>query len=163
MENKSLRGIPLKIITEEIMKVSYVKILTDEGVETFKIPTHVQNYRLRHLLNPNFIISFEVVKTRKNWILKHIHNYQDIFQKAKYNYQDYLTISEIAKIILIYSKEDQKTGLLRFIENYLETKDNIDLLNFEVLVLEFLGFIPDKSKILDSRERMFMGKYSNNL
>jgi hypothetical protein len=162
MEQRLISGIPLSIFTDELMNISFVRVLTKDSVESYKIPTHIDNYKYKHFLNPLFFLEVEIIKTRKNWIFKHIHNYKNL-RKIK-TYEEALNQSEVVKMILKYVQEDQETNILDFVLDFFQNGDLVEgIVDFEVQLLEKLGFIPEKCNTLNNQNRVRIGKEGNEL
>ena len=142
MEIRTVQAILLGHRVDELMNISYLKILTEEYIESVKLPTAIQNYRLQHLLQPNFLLEMELVKTKKNWIVKGILNHREFCLPT--NYAEHLKIAEIINLINKYSREGQELKILDLlIITFESTKlTDLDLVDFESKLLERLGFAP---------------------
>ncbi len=150
METRNLKAIVVSCYTDDLINVTYLKILTEVAVESIKLPTALSNYRLQHLLRPNFILDIEVVKTRKNWILKGILHYQPFCHPK--TYQCYLKLAEVFLLVNKFCYEGQQVDLLSFLVNKLSLIDleTLDINLFELSLLQKLGFAPKED-------------YSNNI
>lgn len=140
MEQREIIGIPLKVINDEIFKVTYVRFLSQTSLETIKLPTNLQDYKFGHLISPNYLLHIEVIKTKKNWILKDVLASERIANPNAY--QDFLKQSEVVKLLLEYMREDQEISILPFLQTQMSQLTTLDLLTFESQLLEELGFIP---------------------
>ncbi len=142
MEKQNIQGIPLKIFSDKLMKVSYVSFLTNDTLLSAKLPTIINNYKLGHFIQPNYLLDIELIKTRKNWIVRGIHKYEKIAELK--DYKDYTTHSKIINLIYKYIKEDQGVNIMNFIIKTLQVKkiSKIDTKLFESRLLKELGFIP---------------------
>ncbi len=143
MEIRNLKAIVLNHYTDDLINVTYLKILTETTVESIKLPTVLSNYRLQHLLRPNFVLDIEVVKTRKNWILKSILHYQSFCHPK--TYQCYLKLAEVFSLINKFCYEGQQVDLLSFLINELSliNLETLDITLFELNLLQKLGFAPN--------------------
>lgn len=138
MELREIRGVVLKCYSDELFKFTYIKFLTENTLESIKIPTQIENFKLNHVLNPNFLLQIEVIKTRKNWILKNVLEYQRISEPKKY--VEFIKQSEISKITLNHTHEDQEIDILSYFIQTVQKIDTVDLKIYETELLSKLGF-----------------------
>lgn len=132
----------LSVYSDRLTNLTFAKVLTESRVETVKLPTVVENYRLGHLLQPNYVLEVELLKTRKNWILKHILSHQNFCQLTKYT--DHLKFAQLMALLNQYTRDGQDVDLLSYLVGYFEHSAiaNLDLVEFESKLLERLGFAP---------------------
>ncbi len=107
---RQIKGVVLEVTTERISKVAFCKILTYQKLEEIKLPTIPEKYKLTHLLQPNYLIDFEVVLTRKNWILTSIYSFNTIVSPK--NYEEYLLYFKQIEYIKNHLKVEQNTHIL---------------------------------------------------
>jgi len=69
---KQIQGYILKIREDLIINSAFAQVLTDQTLIEVKLPTKVENYRYRSVLNFGHLLAFDLVKTRKHWIVTHI-------------------------------------------------------------------------------------------
>jgi hypothetical protein len=138
MELREIWGIPLKIFTDEVLKFSYVRVLTADSLESVKISSEISTFKFAYILNPSYLVKMELVKTRKNWILKNVLEFKHISEPKVYT--DYLKQAEISKLIIKNIHEEQEVAVLPFVTNSLENISNLDLVEFEKSLLSELGF-----------------------
>jgi len=140
MEKRTVVGLPLSIFTDSVMGLSFVKLLTNQQLEVIKIPKHIDQFNQNYLLKSVHLIEVELVKTRKNWILKEIIFFETLFNLQKY--EDFLKHKEIISILLAYIKEDQMVEILPFLVSSFMKKqvEKIDFAKFEQELLVKLGF-----------------------
>jgi hypothetical protein len=141
MEVRNLWILPLNTYTDEVLKLSYLKILTESKFETIKLPTYLAQYRYQHLMTPTNVLYVELIKTKKNWILKNILETKKILETD--SYVDYLKFAEVVNIVLKYFQVDMETSLLKvFIEIFNSSPDiqNIDTKQVEEKINICLGF-----------------------
>jgi hypothetical protein len=140
MEYKKIEALPLKVFTDEIFKISYLSCLTRDNYLKIKLPCNVKNYKYQHLLKPNFIITCELIKTRKNWILKDILGFIEICQLK--SFEDYLKYSQICNHLEENIRENQPLDTLDFLEKFWQKNSiqNISLSEFESSLKINLGF-----------------------
>ncbi len=138
MEIQQLTGIFLEVYTDSILNISYGRILTDSTLTSVKLPTQIDNYKYKHLIQPNQLLSIEIVKTKKNWILQHILHSKEIYKPK--DYQDFLFFAESIKMIRQNLREEQTTSALLIIINYWSQCERIDLAVFEKILQKVLGF-----------------------
>lgn len=140
MEKRDFWSVPLKIYTDEVFNISYIKVLGENIFESIKIPTTLDRCKSRHLLNPNYLLHIEVIKTRKNWIFKNVLEYRQLMKPN--SYQDYLKQAQLVNIILKHIHEGEETDLLSWVEDYFKNHilAQIELRAFENELMKQLGF-----------------------
>jgi hypothetical protein len=138
MEIKQLTGIFLDVYTDTVLNLSYGRFLTDSTLTSIKLPTQIDNYKYKHLIQPNQLLNIEVVKTKKNWILRHILHSKEIYKPK--DYQDFLYFAESIKSIKNNLREEQTTSALPVLVEYWSLCERIDLAVFEKLLQKVLGF-----------------------
>lgn len=140
MEKKTITGIPLSIWSDQILKVSYVKVLESDFVEEVKLPTEVNNYKNRHLIQPNYLLSMELIKTKKNWVLRSV---LQAFKICELNeFQDYLHFSNLVKKIdesVICGQ--QITGGINIFQQALEEIPHWDNTQIQIIQSKWQSFL----------------------
>jgi len=140
MEIRTLVGIPLEVYSDEILGVSYLKIITTETLESVKLPTSLKNYKHRHLLTPNTVITCEVIKTKKNWVISSV---QKSFALCELNsYQDYLKFATVSQRVKKSLKYGQRSDILDFLVDFFKINSiaSLDISHFENSLNKNLGF-----------------------
>jgi hypothetical protein len=138
MEFREIKGVVLRCYSDELFKFTYIRFLSENTLESIKIPTQLENFKLNHILNPNFLLHIEIIKTRKNWILKNIIEYTRIGEPVKYI--DFIKQSEMTKLTLENIQEDQEVNVLDFFIHSVQNIDLLDLKEYEKNLLTRLGF-----------------------
>jgi hypothetical protein len=163
MELRNVQAIVLSQHTDELMNVSYLKILTLEHIESVKLPTAVKNYRLQHLLRPNYLLELELIRTKKNWIVKGILDHEEFCPLD--NYTEYLKFAEIVALINKYSHDGQEVKILDLLVNTFRRANiqNLDLVSFESRLLQRLGFAPHLEAEANLPLRLHWAKSSSGL
>jgi len=139
MQSRVFTGIVLEVRTDALSKVSYIKVLTTDSVEFFKLPTNVDSYKYGFLLSPKKIITGEIVKTKKNWVLRSILTTKDIWDPQ--NFTDYLSFTQGIKLLAESLKEGEVTNIFYHIENYFASLSKaFDPQEFEYFFLQKSGF-----------------------
>lgn len=140
MEIRQTKGWILDIYNDEILGLCYLKVLTEQRFESLKLPTSWQKYKLAHLIRPDYFLDLELVKTRKNWVLKQILGYQVLFSLV--SYKDFLKIRDLQKILLNYLYEGQEVSILSWLESFFSqtTLEHLPLDLFEKKLKQQLGF-----------------------
>jgi hypothetical protein len=140
MELREIWVWPMGFYTDEILKLSYLRVLTKDHIESIKLPTSVSNYRHNHQLNPRYLLKIELIKTRKNWILKSIIEHIELLKPD--NYQGLLKLGEMTQILLKHTHTDQEVHILDFIEDTISKGDisTLNLAEFEKKLEGKLGF-----------------------
>jgi hypothetical protein len=125
---------------DEVAGIFYMRVLTENKCENLRIGKNFEKQSFKHLLQPNYLLQVELIKTVKNWILKEVFSYQVLFTPKTYS--DYEKIASIQKILNQLLHEGQETDLLIHLINYfknIELKD-LKVEDFENKVLNILGF-----------------------
>lgn len=138
MEFKEISGIVLNHYIDEVLKFSYIKFLTNTTLESIKLPLQSGGSKHYHLLNPSYLLHIEIVKTRKNWILRNITQYSKI--SNPHEYADFIKQAEIVKITLSHILVDQEVSVLEFFTKAMENIKNTELKSYENTLLTELGF-----------------------
>ena len=138
MEIRQVKGIFVHIFNDTVLNISYGKILTEKRVESLKFPTNINNYKYRHLVQPHYLLHIEIVKTRKNWIVKSILGHQELYNPETYD--DFVKLSEISKIISDNVIDEQDTNILYFIVTFLKNAKQLNVSDFDKLLQKNLGF-----------------------
>jgi hypothetical protein len=138
MELREEWAIPLSIYSDELFPFSYVRVITPTHYESFKLSTQIESCKFKHLLNPNYTIKCELIKTRKNWILKSILEYKAICHPDAFS--DYLKQAEMVKIISEHVTQDQEVEIYDFVAESLGNLTNIKLKEFKKDISKKLGF-----------------------
>ncbi len=140
MEKRDLWCVPLKIYTDEVFNISYVKILGEGCFESIKIPTTLEKFKSRHILNPSHLLHVEMIKTRKNWILKNVLEHRQIMQLD--TYPDFLKQAQLITVLLKHLYDDQETRLLPWLVEYFEGRafGEVEIVKFESELMQQLGF-----------------------
>ena len=146
MEIRSnVKFIVLSIYQDELAKICYLKILTENAVESVKIPAAKEKNVFWHLLEFRNLLTGNFVKTRKNWILKEIVNFTTFILP-----KSYLEYENVAKMQIICNKllkDGVDTKILPFLltESAMFELEKADFYNFEHKLLAFLGFAKNPS------------------
>jgi hypothetical protein len=140
MDVRNLWILPLTVYTDEVLRLSYLKYLTKSKFETLKLPIHLTQYNDQHLLNPSNLILVEVVRTKKNWILRNILQTREIIKIREY--VDYIKFAQLTKTIMNYFQEESEVEILELIINLFTTYgvENLDLKKLEEDLECSLGF-----------------------
>ena len=142
MEIRQISGIFIDTYHDSILGLSYGKILTESTLESIRFPTLLDNYKYKYLIEPNQLLQLEVIKTKKNWILRSINQSQVIYQPK--DYQDFVVFCEAIKFLKSNIMEQQSTSALSSIISYFESvninNSKINLLVFEKTISQSLGF-----------------------
>jgi hypothetical protein len=138
MEIRQVKGIFVHIFTDTVLNLSYGKILTEKRVESLKFPTNIENYKYKHLIQPHYLLHIEIVKTRKNWIVKSVLGHEELYKPETYD--DYVKLSEISKILSGNVIDEQDTNILYFIVTFFKNSKVLNVSNFDKLLQKNLGF-----------------------
>lgn len=147
MKLKQVSGIVLSVYTDSVMGVSWIKLLTNKKLESFKLPQDIGKYKQSHLINPSYLLEIEIIKTAKNWIVKDILRYEKV--RTLEDYDQILKYTQEIKLLHKYIYQEQETNILPFIYDYFNNKfEKESVEEFEVFILEKLGF---SNKIQNSK------------
>jgi len=163
MQTRNFLAIFLSHFTDEISHLSYLKVLTENKVETLKLPTSLTNYRYQHLLKPNLLLELEAVKTKKNWILTGILGYKPYCHPKTYH--DHLKLAAIIHLINRFCQEEQPISVLDWLTKKfdLSNLEAVDLHIFESELLKQLGFIPQLEANHNLVKTLTLAKATNGL
>lgn len=140
MEFRTITGLVLATSVDEVWNITFAKILTEDGLETIKIPSLIKDFKQGHIIKPDNLLQIEIVKTKKNWIIKNINRSHRWCEPASFN--DYLKLSRLLEFLAKSIKVGEKTDCLKFIINYFTNKniEEIDTDNFQISFLTFMGY-----------------------
>jgi len=139
METKEVFGVVLSSYQDKVIGYTYLHILTNNGLESFRLTQSLDKSNFANYLGPNYYLNFEVVKTSKNWIFKDIINSKLLWQSSKWS--DYQWLTEVVKLFIYYSKDTHPNAKLLDFYKYLLSLDKklaVDLV--EKKLLEISGF-----------------------
>lgn len=161
MELREIQAIPITLYSDDIFKTSWLKVLTADSYFSIKLPTYYTGYRHTHLLNSTYHLEIEIIKTRKNWILKNINSINKTVSCQKYT--DHIKLAALTKSLTKFIKEDQQL----FIKDYIIAQiKNIETFNktiFEAELLSKLGFSIQEQNEADQLRSTSIGRVANNL
>ena len=138
MEIRQVKGIFVHIFTDTVLNLSYGKILTEKRVESLKFPSNIENYKYKYLIQPHYLLHIEIVKTKKNWIVKSVLGHEELYKPETYD--DYVKLSEISKLLSKNVIDEENTNVLYFLVAYLKNVKHINVEDFNKLLQKNLGF-----------------------
>lgn len=160
MEQLETTVLCLRTSADKIMNATFVTVLGPESLFSIKLPTNLEKYRFANQISPLYLLDVELIKTKKNWILKNINRFETLATIS--NYAQITALSEIVKTILRYVREDQETDILPFVTRYIsENIMQFDGADFEALLLEQLGFSSQNTGTI--QEQTKKAKLENDL
>lgn len=149
---KQIKGYLLKVREDLLLNTAFAEILTDTTYLEVKLPTKIENYKYKSFLNFGNLLSFDLVKTRKHWVVTHIECYEKLNFNT-WNYHKFEVLVQINKILLQNLHLDQECLILDWVRQILNKIDIEDELNSQVFEADFrhdletrLGFKPFKSQ-----------------
>jgi hypothetical protein len=161
MEFKEDSVIPLRVWQDEMMGVSFVDVLGTTDIYSIKIPSTIDKYKHGHLINPMYLLDIELVKTRKNWVLKNISVREQLAHP--HSYEEHIKLAEMIKTLIKLSYTDQVSDLQQLVIRFLTAPLNsISLSDFEAAILDTEGFLNDHHHTT-MQERVTSTKNINNL
>ncbi len=144
---KQIRGYILKIREDLIINSAFAQILTDQTLIEVKLPTKVENYRYRSVLNFGNLLALDLVKTRKHWIVTHIecHHKPDF---SRWNYSKFENLSLMNQFLVDNLHLDQDCSILECVHSYILVLEQTSLdgdinhlmLSFQDRIQAQLGF-----------------------
>lgn len=138
MEIRQVKGIIVSVFTDSVLNLSYCKILTEKRVESLRFPTCLDNYKHKHLIQPHYLLHLEIVKTKKNWIVKSVLGHEELYQPKTFD--DYMKLSEVSKILSKNVIDEQSTNILYFMVAYFKNIIDINISDFDRFLQKNLGF-----------------------
>jgi len=163
MQKKEDRGIITKIFTDKVGSFGYLSFLGQDSFYSIKVSGDPTRSPFKHLFNPNYLITVDLIKTKKNWILKDVYHSEKLHTAGKY--KAYTQQAEIAHLINTYIKRDQETHLIEFIAETLRLPDpdSFDIQRFEYNLLQLSGFATHKSHDQEYSDDLHKAKHDNDL
>ncbi len=138
IEIRRIKGVFINYYNDSIMGLTYGKILTEELLESVRFPTLLENYKYKHLVEPNCLVEIEVVRTRKNWIVKEIISSHPVYIPC--DFQDYMNMCDVIKLTRENIIDEQRTDFLVHFLNYFKTIKKIEVRQFDELLQTQMGF-----------------------
>jgi hypothetical protein len=138
MQIRTIKGVFINFYHDSILGLTYGKILTEESLESVRFPTLLENYKYKHLVEPNCFVEIEIIKTRKNWIVKEIITSHPIYQPR--DFQDYMDMCEVIKLTRENIIDEQQTNFLGHFVNYFQNIPKIEVRQFDNLLQTQMGF-----------------------
>lgn len=161
MEFREDTVVPIRVWQDEIMGVSFIDVLGKDQLYAVKLPSTIEKYRFGHLINPEYLLDIELVKTRKNWVLKNVSIHQRLTTPT--NYDEHIKLSEMIKTIAKLSYSEQESGLQKVLLHFLSLPLlSFDLSEFEAAVLDAEGFL-ENQETSPLTKRVDSSKKSNDL
>lgn len=118
MEIREISGIVISVKSDSVFKVCYLKFLTESKVETVKVSTSREESKFQNFFDPTYIITIEIVKTRKNWILKQVLSSRKIHPVT--DYSKMLKLASMFKLVDKNLTESQETEILYWLVNQIK-------------------------------------------
>jgi hypothetical protein len=138
VEIRIIKGVFINYYNDSVLGLTYGKILTEECLESVRFPTLLENYKHKHLVEPNCIVEIEVIKTRKNWIVKEVISSNSIYSPC--DFQDYVNMCEVIKLTRDNIIDEQRTGFLSHFINYFQNIAKVEVRQFDNLLQTQMGF-----------------------
>lgn len=142
MEVREITGLFVSVFSDDMMPCSYVRILTHHTLETVKLSARFRESKFAHYLSPYNILQVELIKTRKNWIVRDIVLIDRIVDSPSFNH--ILKHSQMLKLLSDNVTEGQEVSILNWFVSQIKganaeigmdefQKDLHHQLNFRVL------------------------------
>lgn len=158
MEFRTEKGFVIDTYTDEVMGVTWVKFLNQKTLESLKLPQIITKYKHANIIKYPNILIVELIKTRKNWILKDIVTYTKLTDLDKYT--DFVKYSEILRLIKKYVYTDQEVEIIDFLTDFFTKDFNVRTIEeFESKLLNKLGF----SQQLEFNQQLTRNLHQNKI
>jgi hypothetical protein len=132
-ESKQVKGYFLRVREDFILNSALGEILTDKTLLEVKLPAKLENYKYRSMLNFGNLLTFDLVKTRKHWIVTHIECYEKLDYSA-WSYLKFEVLVQMNKLLLQNLHLDQECQILDWLRDELyslnTSKTDFDQQNF---------------------------------
>jgi hypothetical protein len=138
MQQREVWALPISLFTDELLPFCYIKILSFTHFESVKLGTKLESCKFKHLINPNYLLKLELVKTRKNWIVKQVLEYKKVCSPELYN--DFLKQTHLIKLIQANVTEDEEVSILPFVLESLSSISTFNEAQFELDIKKLLGY-----------------------
>ncbi len=138
MEIRQVHGLPLKIYTDSAAGFSYLTFLSSQKIEKIRLPREFSQFKQNYLLSPNYILDLEIIKTKKNWVLKDVINSSQVVSLKCWD--DYLKHSEQTSILLEFLREEQEVDILVWLKSIWSDKFGGSNIDFRKELEVKLGF-----------------------
>lgn len=121
-ESKQIKGYILKVREDFILNSALAEILTDSTLFEIKLPAKLENYKYKSLLNFGNLLSFDLVKTRKHWVVTHIECYEKL-RYSTWSYLKFEMLIHMNKALLQNLHIDQECQIFEWLRNELNKLD----------------------------------------
>lgn len=138
MEIRQIQGLTLKIYTDTMAGFSYLTFLSEERMEKIRLPVEISKFKQNYLLTSNYLLDIEVIKTKKNWVLKDILKSNKIVDLTIW--PEFLKHTEQVNILLEFLREEQEVNILPWLKESLVLKQDTDITSFRKELEVRLGF-----------------------
>ena len=122
---KQILGFVLKIREDLIINSAFAQILTPHSLIEVKLPTKVENYRYRSVLNFGHVLALDLVKTRKHWIVTHIECKSKL-DLSSWSYIKFEILTQMNSFLLQNLHLDQDCHIADVIQEFLQNLDTAD-------------------------------------
>ena len=137
-ESKQIKGYILKVREDFILNSALAEILTDSTLFEVKLPAKLENYKYKSMLNFGNLLSFDLVKTRKHWVVTHIECYEKL-NYPSWSYLKFEILSQMNKILLQNLHLDQECQIFDWLRDELNKLNNFqDSLDQKIFLDQFL-------------------------
>jgi hypothetical protein len=139
--SKQVRGYLLKIREDFLHDSAFAEILTDQTYLEVKLPTKLENYKYKPFLHFGNLLTFDLVKTRKHWIVTHIEYYEKL-NYTGWSYEKFEAIADLNKLLVLSLHLDQECQILDWLREYLRLlrfESGIEIFKKSIYVNNFLN------------------------
>lgn len=139
MEIREITGLFVSVYTDDLMPFSYIKILTDTTLESVKLPSRFRDSKFAHYCSPYNLIKLEIIRTRKNWIVRDIAIVETIVSEVSFSHM--LKHTHMLKVLAENITEGQQLHILPwFIDQLKQATHEINIDSFQKLLDYQLNF-----------------------
>jgi len=139
MEIREIQGLFISVFTDDMMPFSYIRILTYSTLETVKLPSRFCDSKFSHYFSPYNILSLEIIKTKKNWIVKDVSIVDKVVENPQFSH--ILKHSQMLKLLSDNVTEGQNVEVLDwFVSQLQEATAEIEIASFQKQLEQKLNF-----------------------
>lgn len=145
-EVKQVQAYILRIREDMLIDSCFCEILTPELYMEVKLPSKVDDYRYKPLINFGFLLQLDLIKTRKHWIVTHIEALSKL-RLSTWEYSQFELLTQMNRVLVKHLHIDQECHLHPLVKGYLRALDvrkypsSGELLHkFEEDLMSWLGF-----------------------
>jgi hypothetical protein len=128
-----------------LINACFCKLLGQDSLIEFKLPSKFENSRYKNILQFGNLLEFELIKTRKHWILVNLE-LKNKLNFSQWSYFKYEILSNMVQVIIKNLHPDQECHVLEIVTRNIQkldfetTQNKNFIINFEQDFMQALGF-----------------------